>query len=91
MFFVISITEDGDVGVESLDKPSLIARLSQDLWVGYRGCRFHPRVPSRDPNNWFRTSGGAAIIIEGEIVVPRAKEKIVSWELVKESAEKEGS
>jgi len=80
MFFVISITEDGDVNVEGLDKPSLITRLSQPPGRGYQGCWFHSKVPSRDPNYWFRTSGGAAIIIEGEIVVP--KEKVVSWELV---------
>lgn len=70
-YFVIS-NSDGDVSVRQINKEELVRQLQEDMRTGFLPC-----IEDQDPNYW----GDNMLIIKGEIVVPRPKEIIQSFDI----------
>ena len=70
-YFIISCSEDGDVRVSEYTREQVEAMLNSPE-PGYLVRDFVDKVPHRDISYW----GGMAIIIKGEIVIPKVKEVV---------------
>lgn len=74
-YFVIDTSADGDHYIEALTKEQLAGRLNNHDWGD--DPKFLDGLPEFNMNYW----GNSTLIIKGEIVVPKAKEKITIYEV----------
>lgn len=75
MYFVISNCK-GETTVESLNKEQLTTGLNNKAWGD--NVVFMDKIPEFDTNYW---SGGAVLIIKGDIIVPRPVEYVIKLEV----------
>lgn len=81
-YFVISVSEDGDVSVCPCMKQELLRQLTPDK-DGYRELKAEDvltKVSEKDPQYWGR-QGGRHLIIKGKIVSPQAVERVLTFEI----------
>jgi hypothetical protein len=72
-FFAITVSEDGDVQVETF------APDDQETLADYAGMGFVSSIPGGawDP----QTAKARALIIKGEIVVPKPETRVTRWKV----------
>jgi hypothetical protein len=70
-YFLIKAGPDG-ISICQLDHTEVSKRVDE-----MAGTEFMGSIPDLDPNYW----GMGAIIIKGEIVVPQAKEVVLTWKV----------
>ena len=76
-YFVIS-NSDGDTRIEHLTKEELIEQLGSDGESNSWGAEgFVENLKENDTNSW----GPTILIIKGEIVIPKPKTTITSYEV----------
>lgn len=78
MYFMIS-NSDGETFIRTLTETELLAELEEQEGEGY-SPKFITKEnleTESDSNYW----GESVLIIKGEVIVPKPKEKIVSYEL----------
>jgi len=73
-YFVICQDDDGEVFVDKLTKEQLLEHLNEYYWGD---SEIFSDLPDFDLAAWH----SGLLIIKGEIVVPRAVEKITSFEV----------
>jgi|1185.fasta_scaffold254923_3 hypothetical protein len=71
-YFLISVSEDGDVGMHKMDAAALAKHLNETT-----GSKFATSIPDTDLMRW----GDYELIIKGEIVVPTPREMVTKWEV----------
>ncbi len=78
-YFVISGSEDGDIGIEVRSRTEFAATLKDPDYgdEAERCLSAEELVENKDPMYW----GGRYLIIKGKVVVPKAKEKVTEWEI----------
>lgn len=75
-YFVIRVSEDGDISVRAWDKANLLTKvLGEEPYYGTREC--FPAIPDQDPQSWPE----GILVIKGKIVTPKAVQKIVEYEV----------
>ena len=72
-YFVIFHGE-GDTGVEQMNRETLLERLDEEY---YGDDGFLKELEDGDMNSW----GGKILIVKGEIVVPKPKTVVKTYEL----------
>ena len=81
-YFILNSSEDG-TSIEQVDVDGLIQRITPDS-EGYtyygQNLSFLDKVPEQDKGSWYAKEG-AILIIHGEIVIPKAKEVAIRYEL----------
>jgi len=75
-YFVISVSEDGDVSITEHTKEDLEKQLSEDCWPPADAIR--DDIKAHNPNRWGNLR---YLIIKGEIVVPEAVDVVVTRRL----------
>ncbi len=73
-YFVIT-NSDGDTCVDMITEEKLLKRLDEKYWG--EDVKFLNEIPTSDTNYW----GETVLIVGGEIVVPKPKEIVVSYNL----------
>ena len=78
MYFMIS-NSDGDTYIRQLTETELLAELEEQEEEGYspKFITKEKLETESDSNYW----GEAVLIIKGEVIIPKPKEKILSYEL----------
>lgn len=74
MYFIIYISEDGDLSIDKLDKAILLERINEGYWGS---IKFNDSFPGKDPNHWDKP----ALIIKGNIVVPKPVTLVEKYEI----------
>ena len=75
-YFIVSLSEDGEARIENLTKDELDVQLEEDLGEDDNGLgKYQPNIIDMEYD------GGKAIIIKGQIVVPKPVEKTVKVEI----------
>jgi len=82
--FVIRVDQDDIVRIYPLWETEFLRELKTRFWddCHFAGENILEESFPITPRRWVKPSGSKAIVIRGELVVPRAKEKVISWELV---------
>ena len=76
-YFVIS-NSDGDTTIDNMTKDELIEKLGGDGESNYWGAEsFIDNLKDSDTNYW----GNSILIIKGEMIVPKEKKTVVSYEV----------
>jgi len=74
-YFLITCSEDGDLGVQEYSKAELLTALAE----GDHGkLEFISKLRANDPMNWGRNQ---CVLIKGEVVVPYPKETTVAYDV----------
>lgn len=78
-YFVIKSGEDG-LSIRACTQDALRELLNEDFWG--TGGRFHERVPEMS-KGYFQERDGqeALLIIRGEIIVPKPKTAVQTWDV----------
>lgn len=76
-YFIIHNSEDGEVSVHQMDAEELQKKLKEDYWGTGKKFILPNDIFDCDPNYW----GGKLLIIKGEIIVPKAKQTIIEYEV----------
>lgn len=78
-YFVVDVSEDGDCDVTAMTKEELLEYVAEVTAEG-RSVNFRDRLP--DGNRWdMLNSGKGPLIIKGEIVVPKPKQVVESFDV----------
>ena len=84
MIYVIEVSEDGDIRIESMTKEIFLFALnsSEEEYHGniypIDGMKIRADIKERDPMSWGEKS---ILVIEGEILTPRPVSKVTEWEV----------
>lgn len=76
-YFVITRSEDGEVSVTPTTEKKLLKAFDDGWYENSNILDYFPE--DRNPQYW--TGSHVVLIIKGEIVVPKAKEKVIKYEL----------
>jgi hypothetical protein len=75
MSYITIHNGEGDTIVNHLSKGELLKRLKENYWG--EDIKFLGNLPNGDTNYW----GCNLLIIKGEIVTPKAVEKVVEYDI----------
>jgi hypothetical protein len=76
LYYVISTSEDGDVGIEAMTRDDLLERLAEDYWGGPEHTPVRQLKPGQRVD--LRESHGI-YIIAGENILPQPLEVVKTW------------
>lgn len=75
-YYLISISEDGDIRVDVVKPDVLLAEINAEE-DGIPADSFGDHIEDTDPNYWKHRH----LLIKGRIVVPEPKERVVKYTL----------
>jgi len=80
MYWVFYTSEDGDTSFQVLNRNELQLRLNENYWGETEQVRFLAINKSMGDVHILPTHAGV-IIIKGELVVPKAKKFVTTWDV----------
>ena len=75
MYYIIHCSEDGEISVSEFTEEKLLVELNDDYW-GTNG--FIEKIDSDNPQEW---DADKLLIIKGEIIKPKPKKIVDTYEL----------